>query len=182
MVTPAQTPAAKQISSPPAAEMTDAATTPTKINDVTLNSLLLEPAPLAFLKTVAPGNNLIFLNNRAAALLCSSDLPEIPPSISTAFIRELRAGQRTLDTSIINDLALRANENAPETEDCRSDIVKYQERLALQLRDIPVLIATISTLATKLAALTPSGPEAENSIFQHKLALNKLFTDLTEIK
>jgi hypothetical protein len=63
METPAQIPAAKTNSSSPAAEMADAATNPTKMFDVTLNALLLEPAPLAFLETVAPGNDFTSLNN-----------------------------------------------------------------------------------------------------------------------
>jgi hypothetical protein len=47
-----------------------------------------------------------------------------------------------------------------------------------QLRFTPPLLLR----ATKLAAITPSGPEAENSNFQYKLALNKLSTNLTKIK
>jgi hypothetical protein len=46
-----------------------------------------------------------------------------------------------LDTSIINDLALGANDNAQEAEDCCSGVVKYQERLVLQLRDTPPLLS-----------------------------------------
>jgi hypothetical protein len=37
-------------------------------------------------------------------------------------------------------------------------------------------------LASKLAEITPSGSEAENSIFQYKLALSKLSADLTKIQ
>jgi hypothetical protein len=94
---------------------------------VTWNALLIEPIPLAFFETVmAPGNYFVPMNNQAAALLFSPNLPVISSSISRALITDLRDGQRTLNTSIINDLALRANENATETEDCCTDIIKYQ--------------------------------------------------------
>jgi hypothetical protein len=84
-------------------EMTDAAITPTKTIGVTLNAFLLEAAPLALLKTAAPGNNFISLNTQDAALLCLSELPEIPPSISTTIIKALRTGQRKLETAILDE-------------------------------------------------------------------------------
>jgi hypothetical protein len=86
-----------------------------------------------------------------------------------------------MDTSILSDLTLRANENATATEECARNILKYKERLPLQQREIPHLLASISSLATKLAAITPSGNEAENSVFQYNLALAKLTADLTQI-
>ena len=147
-----------------------------------MNALLVEPIPLAFLETVAPGNDFVTMNNQAAALLVSPNLPEIPPSISRGLIKDLRDGQRTLNTSVINDLAIRANENATETENVCTDIKKYHERLGLQIRDIPPLITSISTLASKLAAITSSDSEAENLLFQYKLALSKLSGDLTKTR
>ena len=68
-------PPSQKVSPPPTAEMTEAATKPTKVCDVTLNALLIEPIPLAFLETVAPGNNFVSLNNQAAALISLSNLP-----------------------------------------------------------------------------------------------------------
>jgi hypothetical protein len=43
--------------------MTDATTSPTEVCTVTLNALLGEPIPLAFLETVAPGNDFVTMNN-----------------------------------------------------------------------------------------------------------------------
>jgi hypothetical protein len=85
-----------------------------------------------------------------------------------------------MDTSILSDLTLRANENATATKECASNILKYKERLTLQQREIPPLLALISSLATKLTTITPSGNEAENSVFQYNLALAKLTSDLTQ--
>jgi hypothetical protein len=59
--------------------MTEAITSPTE-EVVPLNALLVEPIPLAFLETVAPDNDFITMNTRAAALLGSPNLPEILPS------------------------------------------------------------------------------------------------------
>jgi hypothetical protein len=81
-----------------------------------------------------------------------------------------------MDTSFLSDLTLRANENVTATEECASNILKYQEHLTFQQRDIPPLLALISSLATKLTTITPSGNEAENSV-----SLAKLTADLTQI-
>jgi hypothetical protein len=78
MESSAQTPAAQKVFQPPSTEMTEATTSPTEVCTVTLNALLIEPIPLAFLETVAPGNNFVSMNNQAAALLFSPNLPEIP--------------------------------------------------------------------------------------------------------
>jgi hypothetical protein len=114
------------------------------------------------------------MNTRAATLLGSLNLPEIPSSISRALIKDLREGQRTTNTSIINELAIRANENATATENVCSDLKKYNERLSQKIEEIPPLIVSINTLAAKLAAITPSDAEAGNFLFQYNLALKNL--------
>jgi hypothetical protein len=180
METPAQNPAVQTANSPEA-KMPDAVAPQSTLNDTFLNALLIESEPLAFLESLIPGNEFVSLNNTASALLPSLDFPEIQSSISTALIKELRNGQRTIDTAILSDLTLRANESSTITEECASSILKYQERLTLQQRDIPPLLVSISSLATKLASVTLSGNEAENSVFQYSLALAKLTADLNQI-
>jgi hypothetical protein len=159
----AQTPAAQGVPQPPSTEMTEAITSLSK-EVVPLNALLIEPIPLAFLVTVVTGNAFATMNTRAATLLGSPNLPEIPPSISRALIKDLREGQRTTNTSIINDLAIRASENATATENACTDLKEYSERLGQQIEVIPPLIISIDTLASKLAAITSTDPEENNTI------------------
>ena len=175
-----QTPVTKTVELPET-EMSDVTSTQPPQIDNLLNTLLVEAAPLAFLESLVPGNAFASMNYTASALITSLELPVIPPSISTALIKELRTGQRTLDTSILSDLTLRANDNATATEECASNIVKYKEHLALQQREIPPLLAEISSLTAKLVATFPDGEEAANLVFQYTQALTKLSFDLTHI-
>jgi hypothetical protein len=181
MESSAQTPAAQGVPQPPSTEMTEAITSPSK-EVIPLNALLVEPNPLAFLETVAPDQAFVTMNTRAATLLGSPNLPEIPPSISRALIKDSREGQRTTNTSIINELAIRANENATATENVCSDLKKYNERLGQQREEISSLIVSINTLAAKLAAITPVDAEAGNFLFQYNLALKKLSGELTKTR
>ena len=132
----------------PETEMSDATSSPPTIDNL-LNPLLIETEPLAYLESLVPGNAFASLNYTASALIPPLVLPVIPSSVSTALIKELRAGQRTLDTSILSDLTLRASENATATEECASDLVKYKEHLALQQQQIPPLIAELSSLTAQ---------------------------------
>jgi hypothetical protein len=52
--------------------MTDATSSPNEVSTVTLNALLIELIPLAFLETVAPGNDFVPMNNQAAAFAFSA--------------------------------------------------------------------------------------------------------------
>ena len=125
----------------PETEMSDATSSPPTIENL-LNPLLIETEPLAYLESLIPGNAFVSLNYTASALIPPLVLPVIPSSVSTALIKELRAGQRTLDTSILSYLTLRANENATSTEECASNIVKYKEHLALQQQQIPLCLSS----------------------------------------
>jgi hypothetical protein len=118
----------------PETEMSDVTPTQPPLIDNLLNPLLVEAEPLAFIESLVPGNTFASLNYTASALIPSLELPVIPSSVSTTLIKELRTGQRTLDTSILSDLTLRANENATATEECTRNILKYKERLTLQQR------------------------------------------------
>jgi hypothetical protein len=73
-----QTPATQETFQNPTTEMTEA--TPSPIEEITtLNALLVEASPLAFLETMAPNNTFASLNAQAAPLLDMPILPEIPP-------------------------------------------------------------------------------------------------------
>jgi hypothetical protein len=115
----------------PETEMSDA-----PLIDNLLNPLLVEAKPLALLESLIPGNDFASLNHKASALIPSLELPVIPSSVSTSLVKELRNGQRTLDTSILSELILRANENATATEECARNVSKYKEHLAHQQREI----------------------------------------------
>ena len=169
METPMQTPAVITVQLPET-EMSDAVPTQSTLTGTPLNALLVEAEPLAFLESLVPGNTFASLNNTALALIPSLEFPVIPSSISTALVQELRTGQRTLDTSILSDLTLRANENATATDECASNFLKNKEHLTLQQWELPPLSALISSLTAKLVATTPSGDEAENSVFQYTQA------------
>jgi hypothetical protein len=176
-----QTPATQVFPQPPATEMSKSTSSPHE-EITSLNALLIDPTPLAFLETVAPDNAFASMNAHAAILVAMPILPEIPPSVSRALIKDLRDGNRTTNTSIINDLAITAIENATATPNACIDLKKYDEYLGKQMEEIPPLIIAIDTLATKLATITSNDDEETNLLFQHKLALTKLSGDLTKTK
>ena len=158
-----QTPATQETILNPTTEMTEATSSPIE-EIITLNALLIETSPLAFLETMAPNNAFASLNAQAATLLTMPDLPEIPSSVSRALIKDLRDGHRTTNTAIINDLAITASENATATVNVCNDLKKYSEHLGKQIEEIPLLIIKIDTLATKLATFTSNDEEGDQLI------------------
>ena len=81
-----QTPATQETILNPTTEMTEATLCP--IEEITtLNALLIETSPLAFLETMAPNNAFASLNAQAATLLVMPVLPEIPLFISRSLIK-----------------------------------------------------------------------------------------------
>ena len=138
-----QTPATQETPLNPTTEMTEATHSP--IEDITvLNALLIEPNPLAFLETMAPDNAFPSLNAQATALLTMPDLPEIPPSISRSLIKDLREGQRSTNTAILNELTITACENATATVTASNDLKEYNVHLGKLIKEIPPLIVRLT--------------------------------------
>jgi hypothetical protein len=107
-----QTPATQGVPQSPSTVMAEATSSSPK-EIIPLNALLIDTTPQAFLETVASDNAFATMNARAATLLGMPTLPEIPPSISRDLIKELRAGHRTMNTSIITELVITQRARTP---------------------------------------------------------------------